>query len=87
MQYIKVETGVWVEYDTIKKSSRTLIKADITGEIDLLRAKRNALPEPITDAEYLAWGKDNYPSSGQEITRRDLTERIDKLQALKANLV
>lgn len=87
MQYIKVETGVWVEYDPVRKRSRTLIKANITSEIDELRAKRDALPEPVTDAEYLAWGKDNYPSSGHELSRRDLTERIDELQALKANLV
>jgi len=86
MTYIKVATGIWVGYNETTQTSVVIKKDEILKEIAFLKEQYDALPAPVTNTEYLAWGKLNYPSSGQEQSRILLKTRYDELMALKEEL-
>ena len=58
MQYIKINSDTYIEYNEETKESRTYIKSDIEQEIQALTETITNVP---TNAELLVWAKDHHP--------------------------
>ncbi len=72
----RISDNLWVVSDDATDRA-TFVR----NELQFLRAQLASLPEPLTNAELLAWAKANYPQSGQEESRRKIKAEIDRLQA------
>jgi hypothetical protein len=81
IKYIKLETGVFAKYDTETKQAQVLVKAELQKQIDFLQAQLASLPAPVTNAELLAWAKENFPSSGTEVSRQGIKAQIAEIKA------
>lgn len=79
MKYIKIDDDAFVEYDKTDKTSQIIFKSEIEAEIALTQSQLSTLPPSPSNAELLAWAKENFRDS--DIRARDTLEKsINKLQ-------
>ncbi len=83
----RVNNNMWVIADDVAETAVVVRKREVRDQLQFLRAQIATLPEPMTNAELLAWAKEHYPQSGQEESRRKIRAEIDRLQGLLERLV
>lgn len=88
-QYIQSTENpdLWVIVQPAQRRVTIVSKTELEAELAQDQAQLEALPAPLTNAQLLAWAKANYPDSGYEESRRKLTNEINRLQTVLANLV
>lgn len=80
--YIKVDEDTQIAWDDTTRTPRAVMKSALRQELEFLRAQRDALPGQPTNAELLAWAKENYPLYNEvERSRTQIRARIDEIQA------
>ncbi len=84
---MRISDNMWIIVDDIAETAQVVKERDLRSELQFLRDQLQSLPEPMTNAELLAWAKANYPQSGQEESRRKIKAEIKRLQALLERLV
>lgn len=86
MEYIQIDDDLYIEYDPDKKSSSFLSKSAIINDIDITTEQLNSIPESPSDAELLAWAKENY--TNQDVRNREILQnRLVELTDILNNLI
>lgn len=76
MQYIKLDDDKYVEVNDELNQSSIVSRSAIQKEVDVATEQIATLPEPLSDAQLLAWARDNYQDPSQR-NREVLQETID----------
>lgn len=86
MQYFKIGTGKFIQYDETTDRAVIIIKTDLQAQKQDLQARISTADpnQPSTNANWVAWAKANYPYVDHSLEQAEL-ERINSiLDAIKA---
>lgn len=89
MKYFKIDNKTAIEYDEATQRTRILDVDILKQEKDYASEKLKSIPEPLSDAELLAWAKTNYQQTDYSVEiatlkkqKDEATELIDLIKAL-----
>jgi hypothetical protein len=85
MQYFKISTGRFIQYDETTERSKIIIKADLQAEKQELQARiAEADPnQPTTNAQWVTWAKANYPYVDHSAEQTELNRINTILEAIR----
>lgn len=86
MQYFKISTGKFIEYDEVTERAQIIIKTELQKEKQELQDRIGAVDpnKPTTNAEWVAWGKANYPDIDHSQEQAELDRINSVLDAIKS---
>ena len=82
MQYFKISTGKFIEFDDVTNRATILVKEDLQSQKINLVAQIKVNPMP-TNTELLKWAKDNYPYVDHSAEQAELDRINSILEAIK----
>lgn len=85
MQYFKISTGKFIEYDEATNSARIIVKADLQQQKTELET-RIGTPDPNmpqTNAEWITYAKERYKYVDHSMERSELDRVNSVLLAIK----
>lgn len=84
IRYFRATTiadGAWLRYDEATGTACVLVRSELRERRAFLKGQLDALPANPTNAELLAWAKENYPAlSATEKSRRLIQGELDVVQ-------
>lgn len=85
MQYFKIETGKFIQYDENTNRARVIVITELLAlRKDLLARIAEADPnQPETDEEWIKWAKDNYTYVDHSVEQEELDKINEILLAIK----
>lgn len=83
MQYFKISTGKFIEFDEDSQKARIIVKADLVAEKQELVERIKINPQP-TNKELLAWAKTNFPFVDHTAEQGELDKINVVLDAIKS---
>ncbi len=74
IQYFKIATGKFIEYDDATERARIILKSDLLNQKSELIARIGTIDPnvPTTNAAWILWAKANYPSVDHSVEQAEL---------------
>lgn len=86
IQYFKIATGKFIEYDDATNRATIIVKADLLQQKQEL-IDRIGVPDPnvpTTNAAWVTWAKEHYPYVDHSAEQRELDRVNAVIEAIKA---
>lgn len=85
MQYFKISTGKFIQFDEINDRAVIIIKSDLQTQKKELQARIGTTEPglPTTNAEWIAYGKANFPYTDHSAEQAELDKVNIILEEIK----
>lgn len=85
LQYFKISTGKFIEYDDLTERARIIVKAELVQlKKELLERIGEPDPsKPTTNAGWVAWAKEHYPYVDHSVEQAEIDRISVVLEAIK----
>ena len=81
MEYYKIATGKFIEYDVDTERAIIFLRSDTNAEIIEINKEIASLSKAKTNAELLQWARENYPYVKESERLATINVRLNFLQA------
>jgi hypothetical protein len=86
-KYVKVDTDIWLKYDTVTTKAEVINKAELEKQQAFLTEQKEALPTLPDDKTLLKWSKENYLNMvGVEVSRTAIEAELEKITTDLSNI-
>lgn len=86
MQYIKLSSDKFIQYDETNDTSRVIVKSELESQLTEAKARLAEIPPASTDKELLEWAKANYPFMDYSNEKQSLEQIISEGEATLASM-